>query len=183
MTKQSVVLGATAMVSVAVVVGLFYASRRRAEVAADAAAEAARLTLEAEKAAKVAAESARTAADIEAKKQAKEFEKKRDDAEKSMLADRKVANAAAGVGVKAPASGANTEVATTVPKGEADLAPHASVAVCYGSQTGNAKAIAQDMFEMLSDAGVKCALSDLNSWKKVRRLERINCSKHFTSQS
>ena len=170
MAKQSVVLGATAAVSVAVVVGLFYVSRRRAKVAAAAAAEAARLTVEAEKAANAAAESARAAADIEARNEAKELEKRKYDAEMASSKEQRVANAAAAVGVKAPASGAKTEVATapTVPKAEADLAPHASVAVCYGSQTGNAKAIAQDMFEILSDAGVKCALSDLNSWKKVR---------------
>ena len=47
MAKQSVVLGATAAVSVAVVVGLFYVSRRRAKVAAAAVAEAVRLTVEA----------------------------------------------------------------------------------------------------------------------------------------
>jgi sulfite reductase alpha subunit-like flavoprotein len=40
------------------------------------------------------------------------------------------------------------------------------VLIAYGSQSGNATCIAQDVYEKLSDKGINCNLSDLNSWKK-----------------
>jgi flagellar biosynthesis GTPase FlhF len=171
MTNHSVVIGGTALLSVAVVAGLFYASRRRAVVAAVAATEAARLTIEAE-AAQAAAESARRAAEAaEATKKANEADKKTKDAEVKKKKDQAAADAAAAhdkaVASAAKAAGAQASV---VAKAAANLAPHGAVAVCYGSQTGNAKAIAQELFEELSDAGVTCALADLDSWKKARAL-------------
>ena len=41
------------------------------------------------------------------------------------------------------------------------------VTVAYGSQTGNAKAIAQDVFKKLQEMGVKVRLLTLNDWKKL----------------
>ena len=41
------------------------------------------------------------------------------------------------------------------------------VTVAYGSQTGNAKAIAQDVFKKLREMGVKVRLLTLNDWKKL----------------
>ena len=46
------------------------------------------------------------------------------------------------------------------------LPAHTPVMVAYGSQTGNAKAIAQDVFEKLQEMGVTARLSALNDWKK-----------------
>jgi sulfite reductase alpha subunit-like flavoprotein len=44
----------------------------------------------------------------------------------------------------------------------------APVLVAYGSQTGNAKAIAQEVYEKLGRREIQANLSELNDWKKVR---------------
>jgi hypothetical protein len=62
----------------------------------------------------------------------------------------------------------------------------APVLVAYGSQTGNAKAIAQEVYEKLGRREIQANLSELNDWKKVRsQLQDAIpfCNKHTYAQT
>mmetsp|Transcript_19650 Transcript_19650/g.38957 ORF Transcript_19650/g.38957 Transcript_19650/m.38957 type:complete len:350 (-) Transcript_19650:340-1389(-) len=162
-TKEIV---ASTLIGAAVVIGILalMRSRAQAKTAADEV-EARRLLAERK------AEAATAARELELKRQKEESAAREAQALKDSAVTKKeeLQKKQAAADKAAAAEKAEAERASAAEKAaslKSAFRPHAPVQISFGSQTGNAKAIAQELYETLTEQGVSCNLSDLNAWKQ-----------------